>query len=138
MYTYFISYRYWHDDKNNTGFARCFVDNESPINSFDEVEKVESLIGEKYQRKALVLNFILLSSTDDSEMKNKKWQIESVDRYYYHNGRNSKEYVELTFWYHPITCERKDTKRTEFISDGEEYKLPDWCHSCQYRKSLNH
>jgi hypothetical protein len=57
---------------------------------------------------------------------NDKWEIEDVDRYYYFCGRNNMEYVETTFWYNPKTMERKESKRTVYIYDGEQYKLPDW------------
>lgn len=68
----------------------------------------------------------------------KQWQIESTDRYYFLSSRNSKQYQEVTFWYNPYTFERKETTRIEYCSDGQEYKLSEWCKSCQYRKSLNY
>lgn len=67
-----------------------------------------------------------------------KWEIERTDRYWYLSGRFSKTYAEVTFWYNPYTLERRETKRQESISDGQEYSLPDWCKSCEYRKSLNY
>lgn len=67
-----------------------------------------------------------------------KWEIETTDRYWYLSGRFSRTYVEVTFWYNPFTLERKETKRSESITDGQEHQLPDWCKSCNYRKSLNY
>jgi hypothetical protein len=72
------------------------------------------------------------------EEDKKTWQIESTDRYYFLSGRNSKQYQEVTFWYNPFSFERKETTRIEYCSDGQEYKLPEWCKSCIYRKSLNY
>lgn len=74
----------------------------------------------------------------ESAFSSQKWEIESTDRYYYLSGRYSKTYTEVTFWYNPFTLERKETIRSQYISYGEEYKLPDWCRSCEYRKSLNY
>lgn len=54
------------------------------------------------------------------------WQIEDVTRYYYASGRNYWTYVEITAWYNPVSLERKEVKRLETISTGEEWKLPDW------------
>ena len=54
------------------------------------------------------------------------WKIEKTESYYYQSGRNSKTYEEITFWYDDETMERKESKRSESIYYGEEYKLPDW------------
>jgi hypothetical protein len=68
----------------------------------------------------------------------KKWEIESVDRYWYTSGRNGLAYVETTFWFEAHTLERKETKREEFIYSGQEYQLPEWAKSITVnRKSLN-
>ncbi len=66
--------------------------------------------------------------------KKPQWKIDTVDRYYYYCGRNSIEYVETTYWFNPETCERKETKRTESIYDGEQYKLPDWAKGITTRR----
>jgi hypothetical protein len=55
-----------------------------------------------------------------------EWKIEQVERYYYFSGRNQTTYIEITFWYNPITLERKEKKRNITINDGEKHKLPDW------------
>ncbi|MDX8564664.1 hypothetical protein OZ664_11700 [Elizabethkingia sp. HX WHF] len=67
-------------------------------------------------------------------MDKERFEIESVDRYYYYDGRNSKRYVETTFWYNPYTLERKETQRNEFICTGQEYKLPEWARSISNRR----
>lgn len=67
-----------------------------------------------------------------------KWELEITERYYYLSGRNSKTYVEISYWYHPITLERKETRRFAHINDGQEYTLPDWAKSCAYRRQLNY
>ena len=63
-----------------------------------------------------------------------RFEIEKVDRYYYFDGRNSKRYVETTFWYNPYTLERKETQRNVFIQEGQEYKLPEWAMSITVRR----
>lgn len=69
----------------------------------------------------------------------KEWKIESVDRYFYISTRNGKAFVEITYWYHPVSLERKETKREVRIFNGEEYKLPDWAKSCnEYRRQLDY
>ena len=67
-------------------------------------------------------------------MENEKFVIESVDRYYYFDGRNSKRYVETTFWFNPITLERKETQRNQFIQDGQEHNLEQWARSISVRR----
>jgi hypothetical protein len=65
----------------------------------------------------------------------KKWEIESVDRYWHLYGRNGEKYVETTFWYEPHTLERKETTRIEIISnEGERYALPEWAKSITERR----
>lgn len=64
--------------------------------------------------------------------------LEKVERFYYLSSRNGKKYMEISFWYDPNTLTRKETTREEYINDGEEHKLPDWCKVCEYRKSLNY
>lgn len=75
----------------------------------------------------------LLKQLDQQKSEN-KLEIESVDRYYYFDGRNSKRYVETTFWFNPQSLEKKETQRNVFISDGEEYKLPEWARSISVRR----
>lgn len=67
-------------------------------------------------------------------MDKERFEIDSVDRYYFFDGRNSKRYVETTFWYNPYTLERKETQRNEFITAGCEYKLPEWARSITVRR----
>ena len=67
-------------------------------------------------------------------MSSEEFKIESVDRYYYFSGRNGKNYVEVTFWYNPVSLERKETKRSESIYTGQEYQLPDWAKSITERR----
>ena len=67
-------------------------------------------------------------------MDKEKFEIESVDRYYFFNGRNSKRYVETTFWINPYTLERKETQRNQFIGCGEEHKLEEWARSLFNRR----
>lgn len=55
-----------------------------------------------------------------------KWEMETIDRYYYLSGRNYTTYVECTYWYKSDTLERKETKRTTSILDSDKHKLPDW------------
>lgn len=66
-------------------------------------------------------------------MSKTKYEIDSVDRYYYFCGRNNKEYKEVTYWYDPITLERKETVRTVHCYDGNEYSLPEWAKSITTR-----
>lgn len=67
------------------------------------------------------------------------WKIETVDRYWHWNGRNSMRFVEVTFWYCAKTLERKETTRTESIYTGQEHKLPEWAKSISiHRKSLDY
>ena len=66
------------------------------------------------------------------------WNIERVDRYYYASGRNYYTYMEVTYWYETHTMQRKETVRQETISDGEEWKLPEWAKGITTRrKSLD-
>lgn len=67
-----------------------------------------------------------------------KWEIESVERYYWLSGRYSKTYREVTFWIDKVNCQRKETTREVHISDGEEYRLPVWAQSCVYKRSMNY
>lgn len=57
----------------------------------------------------------------DREMK-----IDRVESYWYSSGRNSKTYVEITFWYDPFTLKRVETKRTHSCYYSEDYNRPDW------------
>ena len=68
----------------------------------------------------------LQRENDEIPAQFKEWQIESVDKFYYLNGRNSKAYVEITFWFEKHTRERKEERRVAHINDGNEYQLPDW------------
>lgn len=56
-------------------------------------------------------------------------KIDRVDSYYYHSGRYSITYVEVTFWYNPHTLERKETTRTRIAARGKKHELPDWAKS---------
>lgn len=67
-----------------------------------------------------------------------EWKIESVDRYYYHSGRNFDTYVETTYWYESHTTERKESTRKQTITCGDKYSLPDWARSIvDHRRSLD-
>ena len=67
------------------------------------------------------------------------WKIEKTETFYHRNNRfYEMKYQEITFWYNDETLERKETSRTEFIQQGQEYKLPDWAKVAVYRKDLNH
>lgn len=55
-----------------------------------------------------------------------EWEIESVDRWYQANGRNSWEYREVTYWYEKHTMQRKETVRIASMYTGQEYSLPEW------------
>lgn len=72
------------------------------------------------------------------EIIDNQWEIESVDRFYYLSSPNGKIYQEITFWHNSVTLERKEVVRSESIDHGHEYKLPDWCKSCEYRERLNY
>lgn len=72
---------------------------------------------------------------DEIPSRFKKWEIESVDRYWYRSGRCSITYKEITFFYDPITLERKDAAREFYHSQGE--KRPDWTFSCIHRQQLD-
>jgi hypothetical protein len=66
------------------------------------------------------------------------WEIESVDRYYYAYSRNEDIYKEVTFWFNPLTLERRETVREVLVLHNNKYSLPDWAKSItNYRKSLN-
>lgn len=66
--------------------------------------------------------------------KSPRWEIDTVDRYYYYCGRNALAYIETTYWFNPETCERKETTRSESIYDGEQYKLPEWAKGITTRR----
>lgn len=67
-----------------------------------------------------------------------KWEVESVDRYWYWSSRNGKTYIEITYWFEPHTLQRKETKRSVDNHYGDHYSLPDWAKSItENRKSLN-
>ncbi len=67
------------------------------------------------------------------------WEIELVDRYYYASGRNHDTYKEVTFWFNPLSMERRETTREESVGTDEQWKLPDWAKSITTRrKSLEH
>ena len=57
-----------------------------------------------------------------------EWKIDRVESYYYASGRNRLTYEEITYWYNPNTCDRKETKRTATVGDNKNswYDLPDW------------
>ena len=67
-------------------------------------------------------------------MAKEEWKIDRVESYYYHSGRNSNEYVEVTFWYNPKTLERKETSRRASCYSGGEYKLPEWAKTIKERR----
>jgi hypothetical protein len=66
------------------------------------------------------------------------WQVESVDRYWFASGRNYDTYKEVTFWFNPLSLERRETVRQVTISYRDVYSLPEWARSItQHRKSLD-
>lgn len=54
------------------------------------------------------------------------WTIDRVETYWYWSGRNDITYKEITFWYDPSTCERKETVRSASALHSEKYNLPEW------------
>lgn len=60
-----------------------------------------------------------------------EWKIDRVEAYWYFSGRYAKTYVEITFWYDPVSCVRKETVRS-YEAQGN-YNLPDWAHAIQTR-----
>lgn len=60
--------------------------------------------------------------------------IERVDRYYYASGRNNWTYKEVTYWYNPLTTERKETIRQTDIITGSEWDLPEWAKGITERR----
>ncbi len=52
--------------------------------------------------------------------------IDRVESYWYWSGRNERTFKEVTFWFDPNTCERKETVRIEHIGNKEDWKLPEW------------
>lgn len=54
------------------------------------------------------------------------WAIDRVESYWYWSGRNDLTYKEVTFWFDPTTCERKETVRAESCCLGDKWKLPEW------------
>jgi hypothetical protein len=54
------------------------------------------------------------------------WHIERVDRYYYMPSRNGYQWKEVTYWYNPVSLERKETVRSFDSYDFQDYRLPEW------------
>ena len=52
--------------------------------------------------------------------------IDRVVHYWYWSGRNSKTYVEITFWYDAESLERKETKRTHSCCRSDDRDRPEW------------
>ncbi len=56
-------------------------------------------------------------------MDTQKFEIDRVERFWYWSGRNYQTFKEITFWYNPITLERKETSR---IWSGDDWNKPEW------------
>lgn len=52
------------------------------------------------------------------------WKIERIEKHWYRSGKFSRTYIEVTFWYNPVSCTRRETK-ISFTTDELE-ALPDW------------
>ncbi|MGC5744380.1 hypothetical protein [Chryseobacterium sp. NFX27] len=52
------------------------------------------------------------------------WKIDRIETCWYRSGKFSRTYIEVTFWYSPVSCTRRETKRS-FTAEGLE-ALPDW------------
>lgn len=55
-----------------------------------------------------------------------QWHIDRVESYWYWSGRNQRTFKEVTFWFNPANCERKETSRWEIVYGGDVWGLPDW------------
>jgi len=88
----------------------------------------------------ILKDFLRLNrENDEIPSRFEKWEIESVDRYWYYSSRYAKTYIETTFWYEPHTLKRKETQRVEPNFFGEQRQLPDWAKSItEYRRSLDY
>ena len=87
----------------------------------------------------MVKDFLDLKREKDEIPKRfEKWELEITEMYMYLNGRYSKCFVRISYWYNPITLERKETIEKEYCNDGQEHILPDWTKSCEYRRGLNY
>ena len=88
----------------------------------------------------MVKDFLDLKREKDEIPKRfQSWKIESVDRYYYVGTRNSKDYVEITYWFDEITLERKETKREFRVYGRDTHNLPDWATACnEYRRQFDY
>lgn len=63
------------------------------------------------------------------------WELELTEKFFYESGRFTTEYVEISYWYNPITLERKETVRKQTVTKGDT--LSDWAKECGYRPHLN-
>lgn len=74
---------------------------------------------------------------DDIPERFKEWKVIETDRYWFWSGRNKKDFVEITYLYEVHTSETKDKIRKASCFRGNEFELPNWTASCQYRESKN-
>lgn len=60
-----------------------------------------------------------------------EWKIDRVESFYYNSGRYARTYVEITYWYDPISTVRRETKRSYTASGNDD--IPDWALPIQNR-----
>lgn len=75
-----------------------------------------------------------LTLKECEEKKPAEWKIDRVESYWYRSNKfYDISYEETTFWYNPETLERKETKRTQTIIQGQEHQLEDWARTITNR-----
>ncbi len=63
-----------------------------------------------------------------------EWKIDRVETFWYQSGRYCRTYTEVTYWYDPVNCNRRETKRS-FTASGTD-ELPDWAQPIQTRNRI--
>lgn len=110
----------WNKKNNCTTVVTYGVGDSNSVQATNGGKEIKDFLQLKYETNAIPDRF-------------KKWEISNVEKYFYHSGRNSITYVEMTCWIDPFSLERKETTREAYISDGEEWKLPDWAKTITFR-----
>lgn len=111
----------WDETSGETWVTTFGVDDKNSIQACNGGKLIKDFLQLKREHDAIPTRF-------------EEWVINHVDRYYYASGRNYDTYVETTMWHEIHTLQRKETVRTETISVGDKWKLPDWAKAITTRR----
>ena len=103
----------WDKESGNTWVTTFGVGDENSIQATNAGKLIKDYLKLKREKDLIPTRF-------------QEWKIESVDRYYQADGRNTWLYREVTYWYEKHTMERKETVRQACTYTGNEYSLPEW------------